>query len=114
MVLAIATQRVEAPEANGTDTVQVLPLPDWSNLSVTTVGANTATGSVEMTFSSAADIEADSADWVSLPQTHTVAEGDVTSHLHDSGFEVSPTAIRVTRTAGEIVLSLTGKQRVID
>ena len=110
-MVQVVTKRIEANEANGTDTTQVLALPDWESVSVTTVGASSATGTVQMTFSSQADIDADSADWVNLPQIHTVADGDVTSHLHDSGFEVAPTAIRVNRTAGEIVLALTGKQR---
>lgn len=104
---------VSAPIADGSNTVRILPMPEGiDDIQVITLGASTATGTVEQTYSSAAEIQAATAVWVALPQTHTIANGVVVSKLADSaGFQVTPTAIRVTRSGGTIFLRMSGKKR---
>jgi len=99
--------------ADGTTTVRQMFMPDHvDDIQIITVGATTPTGTVEQTYSSPDEVAAATAVWVALPQTHTIAAGVVVSKLADAaGFQVTPTAIRVTRTAGTIFLRMSGKYR---
>jgi hypothetical protein len=99
-------------DIDGTPANEVMMIPEgvW-DLTVAVLGSGGATGSVEVTYSSAEQVRAATATWSAFPQTFTVADGMVAQPLAQSGgAPVTPTALRFNRTAGTLVGILTGKR----
>lgn len=112
-VFSTGQYRVATNSLDGTPASQVLGLPDGVvDIQIITEATGISGGSVQMTYSPPAAVAADTADWIALPQTHTVIDGRVVTPLMMSTppAPISPTAIKFSRSGGTLVGYIVGKR----